>query len=121
MPLTHNKFVFLLLSIFRPYRARRHGWCVPRFETWSLYTVLSAGSDRPAPLSIVWKSIARRCEQNTGWKPMLLYAVAWLPWVRRRLRQDVLQRSLDSPEGNVVWASGLYCSHYQAMLSRYRC
>ena len=40
-------------------------------------------SGRPAPLSIVWKSIVRRWEQNTGWKPMLLYAVACLPWVRR--------------------------------------
>ena len=23
-----------------------------------------------------------RTKQNTGWKPTLLYAVAWLPWVR---------------------------------------
>jgi hypothetical protein len=74
---------------------------VPRVETLGIIHNLSAGSGCPAQLWTVWKSIARRYEQNTGWKPMLLYAVSWLPWVRG-LRQDVLERSLDTPESNIV-------------------
>jgi hypothetical protein len=40
-------------------------------------TVCRQESGRPAQLSIVWKSIARRCEQNTGWKTFYRSASAF--------------------------------------------
>jgi hypothetical protein len=61
------------------------------------YTQFVGG--RPAPVSIVWKSIARRCEQNTACATLRRRVVAVGLW---RLRQDVLQRSLDTPKSNVV-------------------
>jgi hypothetical protein len=41
---------------------------------------------------------------NTGWKAMLLYALASPRWVC----QDSLGITLDRPEGNVVYDSSLY-------------
>jgi hypothetical protein len=41
-------------------------------------------------------------EQNTGWKPMLLYAIALPLRVHGDSSRDDLERSLDSPENNVA-------------------
>jgi Zinc-binding dehydrogenase len=48
------------------------------------------------------RSIAQWCQQNTGWKPMLHYAVAALLWCTAIAPGVVCQRSLDSPENNVA-------------------
>ena len=44
------------------------------------------------------ENIARRCERNTGWKPMLHYAVASAVRVHGDSSQDGSERSLISPE-----------------------
>jgi hypothetical protein len=57
--------------------------------------------------SIARESIAQQCEQNTGWKPMLHYAVALL----LRVHGDSSERSLDSPKtisiGRVYFTNGI--------------
>lgn len=47
------------------------------------------------------EGIARRCEQNTGWKPILLYAVASSPWVRGDTVKIPVSTSLDTLQLNV--------------------
>jgi hypothetical protein len=45
---------------------------------------------------------AQRYEQNTGWKTMLHYAVAWSFRVHADSFRDSSERSLDSPENSVA-------------------
>jgi hypothetical protein len=47
-----------------------------------LYTQFVGGKRSPSAAIDCLEKHRSRCEQNTGWKPMLLYAVAWLPSVR---------------------------------------
>ncbi len=64
MLLTHNKFMFLSLSILRLYRARHHGWSVPRVETLIIIHNFSAGSgQKPSATIDCLESIARWCQQ----------------------------------------------------------
>jgi hypothetical protein len=39
---------------------------------------------------------------DTGWKPMLHYAVAWWLWVRGTRLRKHFDRSLDTPESIVA-------------------
>jgi hypothetical protein len=56
-----------------------------------------------APPSTDLESIAQRCEQNTGWKPMVLYvAVASSLLVHGDSSRDGSKRSLDRLENNVA-------------------
>jgi hypothetical protein len=48
------------------------------------------------------ENIVRGCEQNTGYQPMLHYAVASSVRVHGESFRDVSERSLDSPETNVA-------------------
>jgi Tfp pilus assembly protein PilV len=58
---------------------------------------------------LIWESIAQRSEQNTGWKPMVLYAGISSHRVHGDSSRDCSQTPPDSPENNVAWASSL-CS-----------
>jgi hypothetical protein len=48
------------------------------------------------------ESIAQRCGQNTGWKPMLLYPVAWSPRAHGDSSWNGSERSLDRRENKVA-------------------
>jgi hypothetical protein len=67
----------------------------PWAEPWVLCTICRrVPMPRPRPSSITPGNIAPQCKQNTGWKPMLLYAVASSLGVHG----DGSERSLNSPE-----------------------
>jgi hypothetical protein len=67
---------------------------------------------RPSLLSL--EALHQRCGRNTGWKPMLLCAVASLLQVHGDSFRDGYGRSLDSPKGQ--WSIGfqpVFCSRHQ--------
>jgi hypothetical protein len=71
----------------------------PWAEPWGLCTMCRRGPmPRPRPSSITVGNIAPQCKQNTGWKPMLLYAVASSLGVHGDSSSDGSERSLNSPE-----------------------
>jgi hypothetical protein len=57
---------------------------------------------RPVIIVDYLESMAQLYEQNTGWKPMLHYAVASSLQVHGDSSWDGSERSLDSPENNVA-------------------
>jgi hypothetical protein len=75
------------------------GGLSPGFQPWGLCTICQRGPvPRPRPSSIIQGSIAPQCKRNTGWKPMLLYAVASSLRVHGDSSSDGSERSLNSPE-----------------------
>jgi hypothetical protein len=74
----------------------------PRVSTLILYTIFRPGSGCPAALSIVWKSIARQCEQKYRLEAYATLRRRVVAAGSRRERQDVFDRSLDTPESNVA-------------------
>jgi hypothetical protein len=75
MVLIHNSFLLLSLSILRPYRARRHGWSVPRVETrlkpWAEIPPVPSGR-RTIPNSPYLRAIPPRLQavQAHGFDPV---------------------------------------------------